>query len=133
MLIVLFYEQNFPLSSILEHKLLQSNKKGKIMLLKVLREEKGVTQAEVALAIGVARYTYAKWEQGKAEPCILDIVKLLNYFDCKFEDLVGEENFNNNNSKVKTNDKQLKFISSFNLLSEDDKNKVLGYISALQK
>ncbi len=40
------------------------------MLLKVLRYEKGITRDDVAKAIGVARYTYAKWEQGRAEPCI---------------------------------------------------------------
>lgn len=105
------------------------------MLLKVLRSEKGVTQDDVAKAIGVARYTYAKWEQGRAEPCILDIIKLLNYFDCKFEDLVGEINIvsADNNSKTKLNDKQIQLLSSFNLLTEDDQNKVLGYISALLK
>lgn len=105
------------------------------MLLKILRNEKGVTQSEVALAIGVERYTYAKWEQGRAEPCISDIIKLLNYFDCNFEDLVGESSFANLDNKSKTTfgDKQIKLISSFNLLTEEDQNKVLGYISALQK
>ncbi len=53
-------------------------KKGKnMLLLRTLRNEKGVTQSVVANAIGVERYTYAKWEQGRAEPCISDIVKLL--------------------------------------------------------
>lgn len=103
------------------------------MLLKFLRNEKGVTQNDVAKAIGVARYTYAKWEQGRAEPCILDIIKLLNYFDCTFEDLVGETNNTNieSSTKTKLNEKQIKLLSSFNLLSEDDQNKVLGYVSAL--
>lgn len=105
------------------------------MLLKILRNEKGVTQNEVAKAIGVERYTYAKWEQGRAEPCILDIVKLLNYFDCKFEDLVSEASLVNvdKNSKTKLSDKQIQLLSSFNLLTEEDQNKVLGFISALQK
>lgn len=105
------------------------------MLLKVLRQEKGVTQNEVAMAIGVERYTYAKWEQGRAEPSISDIVKLLNYFDCKFEDLIGELAFANlgKNSKTALNNKQIQLVSAFNLLTEDDQNKVLGYISALQK
>lgn len=105
------------------------------MILRVLRNEKGVTQNEVAKAIGVERYTYAKWEQGRAEPCILDIVKLLNYFDCKFEDLVGEtQDFAvSKNSKFGLSEKQMKLISSFDLLTEEDQNKVLGYVRALQK
>lgn len=103
------------------------------MLLKFLRNEKGVTQNDVANAIGVARYTYAKWEQGRAEPCILDIIKLLNYFDCTFEDLVGETTNANIESTTKTqlNKMQTKLLSSFNLLNEDDQNKVIGYVSAL--
>ena len=105
------------------------------MLLKVLRKEKGVTQNDVAKAIGVARYTYAKWEQGRAEPCVLDIVKLINYFDCNFEDLIGEVNIVNltDSNKTKLNDKQIQLLSSFNLLTENDQNKVLGYISDLLK
>ena len=105
------------------------------MLLKVLRKEKGVTQNDVAKAIGVARYTYAKWEQGRAEPCVLDIVKLINYFDCNFEDLIGEVNIVNltDSNKTKLNDKQIQLLSSFNHLTENDQNKVLGYISALLK
>ena len=103
------------------------------MLLKFLRNEKGVTQNDVANAIGVARYTYAKWEQGRAEPCILDIIKLLNYFDCTFEDLVGEITNVNIESTTKTqlNKMQTKLLSYFNLLNEDDQNKVIGYVSAL--
>ncbi len=65
----------------------------------------------------------------------LNIIKLLNYFDCKFEDLVGETTIvnTNNNTKTKLNEKQIKLLSSFNLLAEDDQNKVLGHISALLK
>ena len=102
------------------------------MQLFALRSEKRVTQDTVAKAIGVNRFTYAKWEQGRAEPCISDIVKLCNYFNCTFEYLAGVENdflISNNNFATKENE----LISSFNLLSEEDQNKVIGFIKALEK
>ena len=64
---------------------------------------------------------------------LTDIIKLLNYFDCTFEDLVGEITNVNIESTTKTqlNKMQTKLLSSFNLLNEDDQNKVIGYVSAL--
>ncbi len=104
------------------------------MQLLTLRTEKGVTQKTVATKIGVERYTYAKWEQGRAEPCIDDIIKLCNYFNCSFEYLVGiNNNYSMVTSRSNLTSKELEFLSTFNLLSEDDQNKVLGYIKALEK
>lgn len=104
------------------------------MLLNTLRAEKNVTQKTVAEAIGVKRYTYAKWEQGRAEPCVSDIIKLCNYFDCSFEYLVGLENeFGVVNGKHNFTQKEFELISSFNLLTEEEQLKVLGFIKALEK
>ncbi len=104
------------------------------MQLFALRSEKGVTQDTVAKAIGVKRYTYAKWEQGKAEPCISDIIKLCNYFNCTFEYLVGVENdYFSSKKDINTTKKENELLSSFNLLSEEDQNKVIGFIKALEK
>lgn len=104
------------------------------MLLKTLRSYKNVTQKEVALAIGVERYTYAKWEQGRAEPSIADLIKLCNYFDCTFEYLVGTENefgIVMRTSNLTKNESEL--LAGFNLLSSDNQSKVLGFIKALEK
>lgn len=104
------------------------------MLLSTFRAEKGETQDTVAKAIGVQRYTYAKWEQGRAEPSIIDLVKLCKYFECSFEDLVGVESdfISHATQKTKLTTQQLELLNSFNLLSIDDQNKVLGFIKALQ-
>ena len=104
------------------------------MQLFALRFEKGVTQDTVAKAVGVKRYTYAKWEQGKAEPCISDIIKLCNYFNCTFEYLVGiEDDCFLSKKDINSTKKENELLSSFNLLSEEDQNKVLGYIKALEQ
>ncbi len=104
------------------------------MLLNILRAEKNVTQKTVAEAIGVKRYTYAKWEQGRAEPCVSDLIKLCKYFDCSLEYLVGLENeFGIVNGNSNLTQKEFELISSFNLLTEEDQIKVLGFIKALEK
>ena len=50
------------------------------MRLKELRREKGVTQKEVAFAIGCSSGNYARYERGEHEPDIATLKLLSNYF-----------------------------------------------------
>lgn len=59
--------------------------------LKQLREEKGVTQKEVAKAIGVTTSAYANYEQGTREPSIQIIINLCRYFNITSDFLIGLE------------------------------------------
>lgn len=47
----------------------------------MLRKSKNLLQKEVADKIGVARTTYASYEQGKREPDIETINKIADFFD----------------------------------------------------
>ena len=51
--------------------------------LKELRQEKQLSQKDVANKLGVAVSTYANWEQGRTEPGIYDILILIWVFDIK--------------------------------------------------
>lgn len=55
--------------------------------LKHLRQEKELSQKEVAKIIGVAVSTYANWEQGRTEPCINDIFKILQALEIEPNEL----------------------------------------------
>ena len=57
--------------------------------LKDLRNEKQLSQKQVAEKVGVAVSTYANWEQGRREPSINDIFKLLSVFEIESSDLFG--------------------------------------------
>ena len=57
--------------------------------LKQLREEKGVTQKEVARAIGVTPSAYANYEQGTREPSIQILINLCKYFKVTSDFLIG--------------------------------------------
>ena len=56
---------------------------------KELRQGLELTQEFVAEQIGVKRYTYAKWEQGRAEPSMQDLRKLADFFDVSIDYLLG--------------------------------------------
>lgn len=55
--------------------------------LKALRREKNYLQRDVAGKIGVPLSTYANWEQGRTEPGIEDIYKLLEVFEIDANEL----------------------------------------------
>lgn len=59
--------------------------------LKELRKEKGVTQAEVAKAIGVTASAYSNYEQGLREPSHEVIKFLCKYFNVSADYLLGIE------------------------------------------
>ncbi len=55
--------------------------------LKEIRAEKKLSQKQVADKIGIAVSTYANWEQGRREPNISDIYKLIIALDIEANDL----------------------------------------------
>ena len=60
--------------------------------LRELREEKEMTQAEVAKAIGVDARTISNYEVGVREPDIQTIKKLCKFFDVTSDYLLGLSN-----------------------------------------
>lgn len=59
--------------------------------IKNLREQKGLTQHELALRVNVAQPTVANWEQGKREPELSTLVTVAGLFNVTLDDLVLKE------------------------------------------
>ena len=55
--------------------------------LKQIRKEKGITQCDMAMLCSVPASTYANWEQGRSEPCLFDILKLILIFNIDANEL----------------------------------------------
>lgn len=55
----------------------------------ILRKNKGETQEETAIALGLKRNTLSNYETGHSEPDIENILKISSYFDVSAEDLLG--------------------------------------------
>ncbi|CAA9577535.1 MAG: hypothetical protein AVDCRST_MAG88-2963 [uncultured Thermomicrobiales bacterium] len=58
-----------------------------------LREERGWTQLQLAIQLGITPVTIYNWERGKSEPRVSQFRQLARLFDISMDDLalVGEE------------------------------------------
>lgn len=65
------------------------------MKLKELRVKKGVTQNEVAIAVGCAKSTYPKYEREEREPDITTLCRLADYFEVTVDYLIDHK-YNDN-------------------------------------
>ena len=59
------------------------------MKLRELREQKGVTQKEVATAVGCTPTVYSRYERGEREPDISTLCSLADYFEVSTDILIG--------------------------------------------
>ena len=59
------------------------------MKLRELREQKGVTQKEVASAVGCTPTVYSRYERGEREPDISTLCSLADYFEVTTDALIG--------------------------------------------
>lgn len=59
--------------------------------LRELREQKKLTQKEVANILKIDRSTYGKYETGDSEPSIETIIALANIFETSIDRIVGYE------------------------------------------
>lgn len=55
--------------------------------LKAIRLSKRLRQKDVAGAMQIPQSTYANWEQGRTEPSIQDIFRLIEFFEIEANDL----------------------------------------------
>ncbi|HFD2043956.1 TPA: helix-turn-helix domain-containing protein [Clostridium perfringens] len=88
--------------------------------LKELRNEKELSQKELANILQVAPSTISMWEQDKREPDGDMIMKIANYFDVSTDYILGRNNNTNSYKYTKELGKRLKSLrESKNLLSKD--------------
>lgn len=59
--------------------------------LKLLRNQMGVSQKDVATAIGVTTSAYSNYEQGTREPSIQILANICKYYDVSADYLIGLE------------------------------------------
>lgn len=105
-----------------------------MLKLKELRQDKGLSQEQLAAIINVKNYTIGNWEQERSEPSIADIIKIADYFEVSTDYLLGRSN---DLGIVQTNANLTQFenmlLSVVGKLSRDDQFQVLGFAQALAK
>lgn len=63
------------------------------MNLKDIRLRKGLTQAEVASALGISSVVYSRYETGTRQPSADTIIQLANVFGVTVDYLLGRQEF----------------------------------------
>ena len=61
------------------------------MRLKELREEKNLSQLDIANSINTSRTNIGRWEKGINEPSSSALISLANFFECSVDYLLGRE------------------------------------------
>ena len=90
---------------------------------------KGITQEEVANALGIPRGTYAHYELNKRQPDADMIVKLADFFGVSTDYLLGNDK--PVEKKANPDSETLEIISLFDKLPEDKKALVLAMARAM--
>ena len=70
-----------------------------------LRQEKGLTQREIAKAMFVSQGTYNNWENGRTQPSIEQLVALSRFFGETVDYLIGNGSSEKQDTAVNKTDK----------------------------
>lgn len=58
--------------------------------LKQLRKQRGLSQCELAVSIGVSQGAVSQWESGAAKPTVENLVAIAKALGCKLDDLIDK-------------------------------------------
>lgn len=86
-----------------------------------LRNEKGLTQRQLAQILNVSQGTYNNWENGNTEPSIEQIIKLAEFFDVTTDLMLGRTD-DRTIEKRNTSDSEL--LRMYNASPDDVKQAV---------
>lgn len=87
-----------------------------------LREQSGLTQAEMASALKLSRSAIGMYEQGKREPDFETLEKIADYFNIRLSSLVEPSTVNKENADL---------LAAYNRLDQIDRMLIYGRILGL--
>ena len=90
--------------------------------LKIFRKNKKYSQEQLAQKLNYGYTAIANYESGRNEPSIDDLMKLARVLNVTLDELVGLELTTQENE----------FLSSFKKLNEENQNRILDLMDALQ-
>lgn len=105
--------------------------------LRELRKNKGLTQKEVAQAIGVSAQSYGYYENWINKPDPETLTKLADFFGCTIDYLVGrEDDFGNvtvAGDGVRLSEQERELLEAFDTLGPFERDGILVQVKALAK
>ena len=95
------------------------------LILKQLRTESGLSQAELAKEIGVVQGTIYFWENGTNEPTATYLIRLAKFFKIDIEQLLGLEHIETEHTN------HLEVLKLYNQMSLKQKNLTLDIMKVI--
>ncbi|EET62376.1 hypothetical protein BRYFOR_05411 [Marvinbryantia formatexigens DSM 14469] len=92
-----------------------------------LRKARGLSQAEIAAALGTLQSTYAGWEAGTRKVQLTTMLQLSKFFGVSIDVLIGTQKFVNvpsEKSSCELNDKEKKLVDIYRELNTAGKQKL---------
>lgn len=94
-------------------------------ILKELRTENGLSQAQLAKEIGVVQGTIYFWENGINEPTATYLVRLSKFFNVEIEELLGLQHL------AQDNQSHLEILKIYNNLSPSKQKMALDILRTI--
>lgn len=100
-----------------------------------LRNDRGLTQRDLAEILGVSNGAIGMWETQKREPDLDTVKKMTSFFNVTADYLIGNQQIPLDNSKIKQiTAEEEKLLNGFRELSEDDQEEFIRILDIkLQK
>lgn len=100
--------------------------------LKFIRQQKGISQQELADKLKLDRSTISRWENDEMDITVGNAIQISDFFNIPMEDFTGRDLSINNG--VKTYDElELLFSKNKNILTDDDKETIKFLIEKRRK
>ena len=87
--------------------------------LRRFRKERGLTQKQVAEAIGIREAVYQRYDQGRAMPSVAVVMKIADAFDVPMDYLVGR------------NDEESRLLNAYRKLDDDHRRMLMNMAAFL--
>ena len=95
--------------------------------LKEARQRKGITQAELADALGITQQGVARWESGKSYPTVETLITLADFFEISTDSLLGRDVKKN----LLFNDEEKKLVAGYRTLDKAKRQTLCNLLAFL--
>lgn len=88
--------------------------------LKFIRQQRGISQQELADKLKIDRSTISRWENDEMDVTVSNALQVSNFFNIPIEDFTGKDLSLNNDTR-KYDELELLFDKNKDILTDDDK------------
>jgi transcriptional regulator with XRE-family HTH domain len=99
--------------------------------IKMLREEKNMTQIRLSIELNVSQETVSAYEMGKHYPSVKTLLRMSEIFDASMDYILGVSPVRNAVSEKNLPNDEIKIIQLLRKLSKAKQEKVFSYMQGL--